>query len=141
MPVAYSADEFARSLPKFLVHEGGYSNHPEDPGGATMKGVTQRVFTEFLTANGQPSRDVRTITDAELQAIYRKRYWDIAKLDKLAPGVSYVFFDGNMNSGVSQCVKWLQRALAAMGLFRDRSMASLGRGRSWLPAASMTMMR
>ena len=45
-----------------------------------MKGVTQRVFTEWLTANGQPSRDVRTITDAELTAIYRERYWDIAKL-------------------------------------------------------------
>lgn len=128
MPVPNSADEFARSLPKILVHEGLYSNHPDDPGGATMKGVTQRVFNEWLTANGKPTRDVRTITDTELQAIYRKRYWDIAKLDQLAPGVSYVVFDGNVNSGVSQSIKWLQRALQAMGLYQGSIDGIIGQG-------------
>lgn len=128
MPVYDGASEFTRSLPKILTHEGLYSNNPADPGGATMKGVTQRVFTEYLAANGQPSRDVRTITDAELTAIYRKRYWDIAKLDKLAPGVSYVVFDGNVNSGVSQSVKWLQRALQAMGLYQGAIDGIIGQG-------------
>jgi lysozyme family protein len=114
-----------------LVHEGGYSNHPADPGGATMKGVTQPVFTEWLAADGKPSRDVRTITSTEVAAIYRKRFWDIAKLDILAPGVSYVVFDGNVNSGVSQSIKWLQGALQALGSIRARLTASSGRGRSW----------
>lgn len=120
--------EFERCLAKVLVHEGGYSNNPKDPGGATMKGVTQRVFTEYLTANGKPSRDVKTITNDELQALYRKRYWDIAKLDRLAPGVSYVVFDGNVNSGVSQSIKWLQRALQAMGLYQGAIDGIIGQG-------------
>jgi lysozyme family protein len=120
--------EFERALPRVLVHEGGFSDHPKDPGGATMKGVTQRVFTEYLTANGQPSRDVRTITDAELQAIYRKRYWDQAKCDRLAPGVSYVVFDGSVNSGVAQSVKWLQRALQGMGLYQGAIDGIIGQG-------------
>jgi lysozyme family protein len=128
MPVYDAAGEFTRSLPKILTHEGLYSNNPADPGGATMKGVTQRVFSEWLRANGQPSRDVRTITDAELTAIYRKRYWDIAQLDKLAHGVSYVVFDGNVNSGVSQSVKWLQRALQAMGLYQGAIDGIIGQG-------------
>ncbi|WP_431322213.1 glycosyl hydrolase 108 family protein [Rhizobium sp. YTU87027] len=45
-------NEFTRSLSKVLVHEGGYSNHPEDPGGATMKGVTQRVYDEYRRSIG-----------------------------------------------------------------------------------------
>jgi lysozyme family protein len=128
MPVYDTANEFSRSLAKVLVHEGGYSNHPADPGGATMKGVTQRVFTEWLAADGKPSRDVRTITNAEVAAIYRKRYWDIAKLDKLAPGVSYVVFDGNVNSGVAQSIKWLQRALQGLGLYQGAIDGIIGQG-------------
>ncbi|MGO4196844.1 glycoside hydrolase family 108 protein [Rhizobium sp. YAF28] len=128
MPVYDTASEFSRSLAKVLVHEGGYSNHPADPGGATMKGVTQRVFTEWLAADGKPSRDVQTITNAEVAAIYRKRYWDIAKLDKLAPGVSYVVFDGNVNSGVSQSIKWLQRALQGLGLYQGAIDGIIGQG-------------
>lgn len=128
MPVYDTANEFSRSLAKVLVHEGAYSNHPADPGGATMKGITQRVFTEWLAADGKPSRDVQTITNAEVAAIYRKRYWDIAKLDKLAPGVSYVVFDGNVNSGVSQSIKWLQRALQGLGLYQGAIDGIIGQG-------------
>jgi lysozyme family protein len=121
-------DEFARSLAKVLVSEGGYTNNKNDPGGATNKGIIQRVFSEWLVSKGKPMRDVRTIADAEVSAIYRERYWDIAKLDKLAPGVSYVVFDGNVNSGVSQSIKWLQRALAAMNLYQGAIDGVIGQG-------------
>lgn len=120
--------EFERCLAKVLVHEGGYSNHKADPGGATMKGVTQRVYDEYRRSQGKLPQDVRALTDADLQAIYRKRYWDIAKLDRLAPGVSYVVFDGNVNSGVSQSIKWLQRALQAMGLYQGAIDGIIGQG-------------
>ncbi|WP_421867408.1 glycoside hydrolase family 108 protein [Pararhizobium sp.] len=121
-------NEYQRSLAKVLVHEGGFSNHPKDPGGATMKGVTQRVYDEYHTSLGLPKRPVRTIDDHEVEAIYRKKYWNEVKGDKLAPGLSYVVFDGAVNSGVSQFTKWLQRALQAMGLYTGLIDGSLGQG-------------
>jgi lysozyme family protein len=60
---------------------------------------------------GLPVQSVKNITDAEIQSVYRIRYWALVKGDSLPAGVSYVVFDGAVNSGVSQSVKWLQRAL------------------------------
>lgn len=104
-------NEFERSLKKVLVHEGGYVNHPKDPGGATNQGVTQRVYDDFRRQMKLAPRSVKELTAAERDAIYRQRYWNLIKGDYLPPGVSYVVFDGAVNSGVSQSVKWLQRAL------------------------------
>lgn len=103
--------EFERSLKKVLVHEGGYVNHPKDPGGATNQGVTQRTYDDFRRQHGGRSRSVKEMSAAERDIIYRQRYWNLIKGDQLPPGVSYVVFDGAVNSGVSQSVKWLQRAL------------------------------
>ncbi len=128
MQVIDPAKEFARSLAKVLVHEGGYSNHPQDPGGATMKGVTQRVYDEYRRSIGVPTAPVRNISNSEIEAIYRKRYWNEIKGDKLASGVSYVVFDGSVNSGVAQSVKWLQRALQALGLYQGIIDGILGQG-------------
>lgn len=129
-------DEFQRSLQKVLVHEGGFSNHRKDPGGATMKGVTQRVYDEYRQSINLEPQSVQLIRDNELQAIYRKRYWDQAKCDKLRSGVSYVVFDGSVNSGVSQSVKWLQRALQGMGLYQGAIDGVIGQG-TLLAAASV----
>jgi lysozyme family protein len=103
--------EFERCLDKVLVHEGGYVNHPADPGGETNRGITKRVYDAFRQRKGQPLRSVRSITSGEVAEIYKANYWDLAKCDQLPAGVSYVVFDGAVNSGVSQSVKWLQRAL------------------------------
>lgn len=105
--------KFKPALEKVLVHEGGYSNHPSDPGGATMQGVTQRVYDLYRKAKGNPSRSVRQMTPAERDAIYKQRYWDVVKGDALPAGIDYVVFDGAVNSGPVQSVKWLQRALGS----------------------------
>lgn len=57
-----SADRYPDAIACVLVHEGGYVNDPRDPGGATMKGVTQRTFDGYLRRLGKPSRPVRSIT-------------------------------------------------------------------------------
>ena len=106
-----TAQNYARALSRVLVHEGGFANHPKDPGGATMKGVTQRVYDAFRERRDQPAQSVQFISDAELQEIYRRQYWSAVKGDKLPAGIDYAVFDGAVNSGPGQSIKWLQRAL------------------------------
>ncbi|CDZ67624.1 Secretion activator protein [Neorhizobium galegae bv. orientalis] len=103
--------EFEKSLAKVLVHEGGYVNHPDDPGGATNQGVTQRVYDDYRRSIDAKPQTVRLLSNGERDSIYRMRYWALIKGDSLPPGISYVVFDGAANSGPSQSVKWLQRAL------------------------------
>jgi lysozyme family protein len=102
---------FPKALKAVLIHEGGYINHPKDPGGATMKGVTQRVYDGWRASQSQKPQPVKLITDKEVESIYRKQYWDAVYGDDLPSGVDYVVFDGAVNSGPIQSVKWLQRAL------------------------------
>lgn len=103
--------EFDRALAKVLVHEGGYVNDPRDPGGATKEGVTQRVYDDYRRGLDKKTQPVKQMTAGERDSIYRMRYWSLVKGDSLPAGVSYVVFDGAVNSGVSQSIKWLQRAL------------------------------
>ena len=123
-----TAQNYARALSRVLVHEGGYANHPADPGGATMKGVTQRVYDAYRTRRGEERRSVRLLDEAELKAIYRRQYWDIVKGDSLPAGVDYAVFDGAVNSGPEQAVKWLQRALGALkvdGVIGEATLAAV----------------
>ncbi|MFA5996183.1 MAG: glycoside hydrolase family 108 protein [Candidatus Paceibacterota bacterium] len=106
-----SRENFDASLTLVLKHEGGYSNHPRDPGGATMKGVIQRVYDGYRRSHGLIPRSVRMLGDAELRDIYRALYWDKICGDDLPGGIDYVVFDGAVNSGPAQSAKWLQRAL------------------------------
>lgn len=105
---------FLRALPHILVHEGGKVDHPKDPGGRTNMGITQRVYNAWRSRSNLPIRDVYLIDRAEVEAIYRFQYWDVVMGDRLPEGVGYVVFDGAVNSGPKQSVKWLQRALGSL---------------------------
>lgn len=105
-------DNYKPSLKEVLASEGGFSNHPSDPGGATNYGVTQRVYNDHRAKKGLPSRSVEDITQAEVEEIYRKDYWNVVKGDDLPYGIDYSTFDAGVNSGPSRGIKWLQKALA-----------------------------
>ncbi|MVA23225.1 glycosyl hydrolase 108 family protein [Agrobacterium vitis] len=107
------ADEFKRSVAQVLGSEGGYSNRSkkDDPGGATNLGVTQAVYDVYRRSIGAKPQSVKFLVRAEAENIYRGRYWALVKADQLPAGVSYVVFDGAVNSGPAQSAKWLQRAL------------------------------
>ena len=107
------SDGFQRALPKILVHEGGFVDHPDDPGGATNKGVTQGTYNSWRRQTGQPQRSVREITDNEVHAIYKDSYWDAVKADSLPDGVAYCTFDAAVNSGPGRAVRWLQQSVGA----------------------------
>lgn len=102
---------FDAALPLILAHEGGYVNHPKDPGGATMKGVTQATYDGWREEQGLPRQSVRNITAEEIGAIYRRDYWDRVKGGDLPPGVAYAVFDFAVNSGVNRASRFLQRVI------------------------------
>lgn len=101
------------SLKLVLAHEGGFVNHPKDPGGATNKGVTQATYDAYRENRGLAPRSVRSITNEEVADIYDKNFWDRAKCDDLPAGVDYAVFDYSVNSGSSRAIKDLQRTLNA----------------------------
>lgn len=101
---------YYQALPVTLRFEGGYANHPSDPGGATMKGVTQAAYDAWRGAMGKPSQDVRAITNAEVEVLYHERYWTPAKCDALPWPASLCHFDASVNHGLAGAAKLLQRA-------------------------------
>lgn len=97
---------FDESFAELLGTEGGYSNHPNDPGGETMWGVTVAVARAAGYAG--PMKDLPVDT---AKAIYRKQYWDSVHADDLPSAIRYHVFDAAVNSGVFQATKWLQGAI------------------------------
>jgi lysozyme family protein len=106
-----TATGFSAAYERVRVYEGGNVDDPKDPGGRTSRGITQRVYSAWRASQGKPSRDVWQATDAEVKAIYRRQYWDAVSGDELPAGVDLVVFDGAVNSGPKQSIKWLQAAL------------------------------
>lgn len=98
--------EFAEAFDRIIDREGGYSNHPSDPGGETMWGVTKRVALEAGYTG-----EMRDLPKAYAMAIYRDRYWDSLQVDLLPPDARFAVFDAAVNSGTVQATKWLQRAV------------------------------
>lgn len=104
-------DAFESSLAFVLRWEGGYVDHPNDPGGKTNKGVTQAVYDAWRTASRLPKRSVRDIEHAEVEAIYRANYWAAAKCDLLSSPLDLVQFDTAVNMGVGRAVRFLQTSV------------------------------
>jgi lysozyme family protein len=102
---------YEKSLSAVLKHEGGYVNHPADPGGATNKGITQKVYDAYRQRLGLGVRSVKLLADDEMRDIYKKQYWDVVRGDDLPDGVDFAVFDFGVNSGPSRAVKFLQMGL------------------------------
>lgn len=109
------ATGFSRALPIILKYEGGKVDDPQDPGGRTNQGVTQRVYDAYRVTKSAKMRDVYLMEDAERDEIYRRQYWNAVKGDTLPPGVDLAVFDGAVHSGSVQSIKWLQRSLGFQG--------------------------
>lgn len=109
-------NNFEKALALVLEHEGGYVDHPKDPGGATNRGVTQAVYNAYRKVRGRGMQSVRFITDDELRAIYKFQYWDKVHGDFLPTGLDYAVLDFAVNSGVGRASKSLQ---AVLGVAQD----------------------
>lgn len=105
---------FKTCLAVTLSHEGGWSDHPKDPGGATMKGITLARYRQHKPS--ATKADLRKITDAEVEYIYRADYWVAVKGEDLPYGVDLAVFDFGVNSGPARSKKYLQ---AVLGVAQD----------------------
>lgn len=105
-----AAKNFARALAATLRFEGGYSNHPSDPGGATNMGITLATLTDWRGVS-VTAADVRALQKSEAAAIYRRRYWDMVNGDRLPDGIDLAVFDYAVNSGVGRATRALQSVL------------------------------
>ena len=94
---------FEKCLEIILHHEGGYVNHPKDPGGETNLGVTKRVYEEW-----GGTKDMKDLTVEDVAPIYKKNYWDRVKADQLPEGLDLCVFDWAVNSGTGRAAKKLQ---------------------------------
>lgn len=99
---------FEHAFERLIGHEGGFVDHPDDPGGATRYGITERV----ARANGYTG-SMREFPLSEAKRIARAEYWDAVRADEVPDAVRFDLFDSAYNSGPVQAVKWLQRAAGA----------------------------
>ena len=86
-----------------LHHEGGYVDHPDDPGGETNLGVTKKVWEEW-----GGTKDMKDLTVDDVVPVYKKNYWDRVKGDDLPSGMDLAVFDWAVNSGTGRAAKKLQ---------------------------------
>src|SRR5690242_14307791 len=107
-------DIFDQAFKAVVGHEGGYSANPADPGnwtGGRCGTGACRGTNWGISAAAYPQLDIKALTLAEAQAIYRRDYWDKAGCGKLPAALALLVFDAAVNSGVRRAVRWLQAAL------------------------------
>jgi lysozyme family protein len=103
-----AASTYDEALRRLLAHEGGYTDHPSDPGGPTKYGITIHDYRKHVMP-GATAADVKAMTLAAAKSIYRTKYWDAQRCDELPVGVDYSVFDYGVNSGIGRAGKVLRR--------------------------------
>lgn len=110
-PVPPEPDRFQRALAFVLSWEGGWADDPNDPGGATMQGITLATFTRWRHAQGMPTPskdDLRAIKRDEVEAIYYQWYWLASKAHELPWPLALAQFDTAVNAGVYRAQEMLE---------------------------------
>lgn len=102
--------QFHKCMDIILRHEGGFVEHPEDPGGATNMGITHKTLAAWRNVDNCTRDEVRTLQVEEAKEIYRSHYWNALNCDNLPAGVDLVAFDMGVNAGVGRSSRMLQRA-------------------------------
>jgi len=109
-----------------LASEGGFVNHPRDPGGMTNLGVTKTTWESWVGREVDES-EMRGLTPEKVEPLYKERYWDAVRSDELPTGIDYLMFDFAVNAGASRAIKTLQTAVGVIpdGQFGPITMAAV----------------
>lgn len=121
-------ENFVDALIHVLKHEGGYVNHPQDPGGMTNLGVTKAVWEEWVGRESN-EKEMRSLTPEMVAPLYRRKYWDKIQGDYLPDGVDYAVFDFAVNSGPGRAAKFLQELVGAKpdGAIGPQTLVAVGK--------------
>lgn len=103
---------FENCLEIILEHEGGFVNHPKDPGGATNMGITKNTWERFI-GKDVTIEDMKNLTFDQVKPVYEYQYWDRIKGDELPLGLDLCVFDWGVNSGTGRASKALQELIGA----------------------------
>ena len=103
---------FDKCLTMLLKHEGGFVDHPKDPGGMTNLGVTKAVYDKWIGKESTEA-EMRGLTQDDVAPIYKKNYWDRCKCDQLPSGADWSVFDWAVNSGTGRASKAMQKIVGA----------------------------
>lgn len=96
-----------KSFAATIKHEGGYVDHPKDPGGATNLGITIGTLSAWLGRKATKA-EVKALTLDKVKPIYRQNYWDAVRGDDLPSGVDFAVYDFAVNSGPARAAIYLQ---------------------------------
>ena len=105
-----AASNWQKSFEQMLASEGGYVNHPSDPGGMTNLGVTKRVWEEWVGRESN-EKEMRSLTPEMVEPLYKRKFWDACKCDEMPSGIDYLVFDFAVNAGPGRSAKILQTAV------------------------------
>lgn len=109
--------KFEIEIPRVLAHEGGYVNHPSDPGGETNRGITDRLDGKIdglvdLDGDGIGDVNIKGLTEDQAKEVYKRKFWDQMKGDEIeSQAIAGILFDGYVNMG-TQAIKMIQRILS-----------------------------
>ena len=114
------------SFAAVLKHEGGFVNHPKDPGGMTNLGVTKAAWEGYVGKTVDEAF-MRSLTPEKVKPFYKAMYWDKIKGDQLPAGVDYAAYDLAVNSGVGRAAKYLQQiaGVTVDGALGPKSMGAI----------------
>ena len=119
-------ENFDKAMQHVLKEEGGYVNHPKDPGGMTNLGVTARVWEEWV---GHPvdEKQMKALVAADVIPLYQRKYWNATRCNDLPSGLDLCVFDTAVNSGPGRAVKLLQGCLgvAADGAIGNNTLSAV----------------
>tara|TARA_R110002096_G_scaffold64854_3_gene157881 strand:+ start:1198 stop:1797 length:600 start_codon:yes stop_codon:yes gene_type:complete len=101
-------NNFGNCVHKVLRHEGGYVNHPDDPGGITNLGVTKKVYDAWIGKESTVDQ-MKALDDEDVKPIYEENYWNKIKGDDLPQGLDLCIFDFGVNAGPSRAAKMIQK--------------------------------
>ena len=103
---------FDRCLELVLIEEGGFVNHPLDPGGATNLGIKKKAYEDWVNTVTSVER-IKSLRVSDVRPIYRTKYWNPVRADDLPDGINLIVFDAAVNSGPRRAARWLQRCVHA----------------------------
>jgi lysozyme family protein len=115
-----------KSFELMLKSEGGFVNHPSDPGGMTNLGVTKATWENWVGRESDEA-EMRGLTPEKVEPLYKKKYFDAVRGDELPMGLDYLMFDFAVNAGAGRAIKTLQTAVGVTpdGGFGPMTMAAV----------------